>query len=329
MGAIAPATALLPAAVAGTAFAVALLPGNRRRKLAAAGACALSELLVIGFHVPALDWWLTGALLGIVLAAARVDSAKASGALASSWFARAAAVVLCAATAVMAANTLPMAAQVLSQYVPLIIAYAAAGGALGLWFVLAAAPLHIAAGADPVEAKISALRPALGAELRALADRAAAARRGAANELPAGARADLRGLLDSLALAALGLAARAAELGRAAPASLETDLKARAEQLAKSAAAAEDDPARQSYLRAADALDGQLEHLRRVRRARERTLARLHEEVANLERARFSLTLLRGADVERGAVELDLLHDRLQHSAVVCESEEEIRARCG
>src|SRR5205085_2464623 len=139
-----------------------------------------------------------------------------------------------------------------------------AGAALGLWFVLAAAPLHVTVGADAVEARLAALRPVLSAEIRSLAERAAAARRGAVCGLPAGARADLRGLIDSLAMAALDLAARAAELGRAAPASLETDLCARSEQLAKSAAATTDDAARQSYQRAAEALQGQLDHLGRV-----------------------------------------------------------------
>jgi hypothetical protein len=310
MGMLAPGLA-----IAGSAAAVAVWPGDRRRKAALAIACTLIGVLAIRSAFPL---WPSGALLGLLLVVARTDAAKESGSLAPSMLARLAAIALCAATALIA---LPALVQQFSLVLPRLAAAAACGGALGLWFALAAAPLHIAAGADPVEAKLSALRPSLNAELRALAERAAAARRGAASELPAGARADLRGLLDSLALAALGLAARAAELGRAAPSSLEADLKARTEQLAKNAAAAEDDPARQSYLRAADALEGQLEHLRRVRRARERSLARLHEEVANLERARFSLTLLHGADAERGTVELDLLHDRLQHSAVVCEQE--------
>src|SRR5205085_12504222 len=161
-------------------------------------------------------------------------------------------------------------------------------------------------------------------ELRPLAERAAAARRDATLELPAGAGADLRVLLDSLAVAALELAARAADLGRSAPSSLEEELQRRCAQLAESAARSQDSAAQASYLRAADALGAQLDHLRRVRGARERTVARLHEDVANLERARFSLTLLPGADAVRGAVELDLLHDRLQQGAMVFEAEEEV-----
>jgi hypothetical protein len=308
-GAALAAVAPLPAAAAGAALAVALRPGDRRRRLFLASGCAAAAGAAIALPAAVWPWALCGVFFALVLASARAEAP---------FSARAVAAVLCAAIAVIAAHILPAAA--LSQSLPRALADGAAGGALGLWLSLAAAPLHISIGADPVEGRLSALRPSLNAELRALAERAAAARRGAAHELPAGARADLRGLLDSLALAALDLASRASELGRAAPASLENDLKARNAALAKNAAAAEDERARQSYLRAAEALEGQLEHLRRVRRARERALARLHEEVANLERARFSLTLLQGGD---DAVELDLLHERLQHGALACESEEE------
>ncbi|HMC34229.1 MAG TPA: hypothetical protein VKH65_07475, partial [Myxococcales bacterium] len=80
---------------------------------------------------------------------------------------------------------------------------------------------------------------------------------------------------------------------------------------------------KQSYLRAADALSSQLEHLQRVRRVRERALARLHEEVANLERAGFALTLL---DAPGSAAELQLLHERLRHGATVLEETGELAA---
>src|SRR5260370_408880 len=118
----------------------------------------------------------------------------------------------------------------------------------------AAARLHVAVGGDEVESRLASLRASLGPDLRPLAERAAAARRGATDELPGGARADLRTLLDSLALAALDFAARAADLGRSAPAALEEDLQRRCAQLTQSAASAADPAAQKSYLRAADAL---------------------------------------------------------------------------
>jgi hypothetical protein len=305
-----------PAAAAGSAFALVLLPGSRRRRVAAALLCAAAAAFSL--------WALNGALLGVALAAARADAAQESGAARPSLASAALVAALCAGAAALAAFTLPFLSAALAGLVPAPVATGVAGASFGLWAALTAAPLHIAVGADPVESRLAALRASLAPELRTLADRAAAARRGAAGELPKGARADLRGLLDSLALAALDLASRAADLGRAAPPSLEEDLKVRTLHLSKSAAQAEDRPAQQSYLRAAEALEGQLEHLRRVRRARERAVARLHEEVANLERARFALTLAHGADRDRGAAELDLLHDRLQHRAVACEVEDDL-----
>jgi hypothetical protein len=167
-----------------------------------------------------------------------------------------------------------------------------------------------------LETRLGALRPSLAPDLRALAERAVAARRGVAVELPSGARSELRALIDSLTSAALGLAARAAELARAASPAVGEELRRRCAQLATEAESAVDPAARQSYLRAADALSAQLEHFGRVRCARERALARLHEHVVHLERARFSLTLLKGPE---RAVELDLLHDRLQHGVTAFE----------
>src|SRR5439155_15342139 len=112
LGAIAPHVALLPAAAAGSAFAVALWPGDRRRRIAGAIACAVAGGLTLSLRGAVWAWPLTGALLAVVLAAARADAAKESGALAPSLFARMVAVVLCAATAALAAFTLPMAAPV-------------------------------------------------------------------------------------------------------------------------------------------------------------------------------------------------------------------------
>jgi len=327
LAAVAPQLALAPAAVAGSAIAVALAPGLtgplRRRRMAAAVAC----LLAAGAAVlnPRATWLLPlcGAMLGVLFAIARRDSAEEGDARPGWVIALAAA--LGAGAALLASVALAPLANALAALVPGWMATGASGAAFGLWAGLAAAPLHVAVGADPVDARLAMLRASLPSEVRGLAERAVSARRGAAEELPVGARGlDLRGLIDSLALAALDVAERTAWLSRAATPSLEEELQRRFAQLQKSAADAEDQAARSSYQRAAEALEGQLEHFRRVRRARERALARLHEDVANLERVRFSLTLLRGADAAHGAVELDLLRDRLQHGALAFEAEEDL-----
>src|SRR5206468_1741765 len=124
----------------------------------------------------------------------------------------------------------------LSSALPGWIATGMSGAAFGLWASFASAPLHVVTGVDKVEARLAQLRATLGADVRALAERAAAARRGATDDLPAGTRGDLRELLDRLALAALDLAARAADLGRSAPQAMQDELQRRCEQLARSAA---------------------------------------------------------------------------------------------
>ena len=315
LAAVAPHLALAPAAVVGSAVAVALAPGivqeARNRRVAAAVACALAA--GASLLEPKASWLLPlcGAMLGVLFAIARRDSARANGVKGPSGMTIALAAALGAGAVMLASLALSPLATALAALLPGWIATGASGAA-----GLAAVPLHVTVGGDAVEARLAALRASLGPDLRALAERAVAARRGAADELPAGARFELRGLLDSLALAALDVAERTASLTRAASPAVEENLTTRSAQLSKSAAETEDPAARQSYQRAADALEGQLDHFRRVRRARERALARLHEDVANLERARFSLTLLRGPDC---AAELDLLHERLQHGAIAFE----------
>lgn len=319
-----PQRGLAQAAVVGGALLLLRGPHLRRQRVAVAllsCAAAAGSLLA---SAPSLLLPSSGALLAVLFALLRRDAAQASGNPGPSFLAVGIAAALGAGAVALAALALSPLATALAVLLPGWLATGASGAAFGLWAGLAAAPLHVALGADAVEARLLALRPSLTPEVRGLAERAAQARRSAAAELPAGARGDLRGLLESLALAALDVAGRTASLSRSAAPALEEEIKTRFAELTRSAASAEDTSARSSYRRAAEALEGQLEHFGRVRRARERALARLHEDVAHLERARFSLTLLRGADQVRGAAELDLLQERLQHGALGFEAEEEL-----
>jgi hypothetical protein len=150
-----------------------------------------------------------------------------------------------------------------------------------------------------------------------------AARRNASRAVPHGAGADVRAPIDSLTTAALDLAARTSQVSRASSPEAEEHLRQRVCDLERRAESTDDGAAKQSYLRAADALSSQLEHLQRVRRVRERALAQLHEEVAHLERAGFSLTLLHEP---ASAEDLRLLHDRLHHGAAVLEAIEDVAA---
>jgi hypothetical protein len=288
-GAALAAVGALEAGAAGALVVLSAWPGaevRRRRLLAGVGAA------LCGAWFFSQEAWLlpvTGALLGLSFALVRREALAP----------RPAVVAVTVALTAAATLLLPLA----SALLPL-LPRALIGGAYGLWLGLAAAPLHVIIGDDRVEARLSTLCLSLTPDLRALAERAAAARRGALELLPHGARTGLRGAFDSLALAALQVAEQAAELSRSASPALEDDLQRRAAALVQSASKSDDPAAQKSYQRAGEALQGQLDHLHRVRRAKERAVARLHEEVANLERARFSLTLVQDP---AAAADLDLL----------------------
>src|SRR4051812_17916747 len=199
LAAIAPAALVLPAAAFGCALGLAL-DEDRRRRLPAAVLCGVAAGFSAAMPKAGWPWLLCGALLSTLLASAQAAEKP-------SWGLRALTAFCCGVAAWVAARVLPDAASVFASAVPAVVAYGAAGATLGLWFVLAAAPLHVRIGADSIEARLAALRPSLTAEARTLAERAATARRGALGEL--GARADLRSLIDSLCGAAIDLAARA------------------------------------------------------------------------------------------------------------------------
>ena len=316
-GAAVGAVAALPIAVAGSALALTVgcgtVPWGKR--ILAASACLAAA---VGWTLATHAWWapLCGAALGLLLATVRADAALQAGMVAPSRLAVVLVTLGAAGAVALGSETLPHVSSALATVVPGWVASGVSAAVLGLWIGLCSAPLHVRVGGDPVETRLGTLRSSLAPELRALAERAVAARRGVAMELPSGARSELRALIDSLTSAALGLAGRAAELARAASPAVGEELRRRCAQLTSEAESAVDPAARQSYLRAADALSAQLEHFGRVRCARERVLARLHEHVVHLERARFSLTLLKGPE---RAAELDLLHERLQHGVMAFE----------
>src|SRR4051812_31930832 len=317
-GALAAALAPLPFAAVGAAFAAALAfpTAPERRRVVGVAGCTVAALAWT--LVPAL--WpaiLCGVALALLFAMIREDAAKETGARRPAAGVIALTAAAEAAALALAAVLLPQLAAALAPAMPAWAGASICGAALGLWGAIATAPLHLHAdGGDAIEVRFAALRTALDPELSALAGRAVAARREAGIGLPSETRSELRAVLDALACAALEVAARAAELTSAAAPALERELNARAGGVLGRAGAAGDAASRESYQRAAEAIAAQLEHVLRVRRARDRLVARLHEDAATLERARFSLTLL--PDPHRAA-ELDLLRERLQQGAALFE----------
>ncbi len=323
------ASAASPCIAAGV---LAALVGRRRvpAALVAVGialAAAADQLPVAQRPLLAL----LGAVLSLGLAEARARSARAAGEPLPGAFAIAAALVLSTAAGWFFPVGVRALAPALTELMPALLAWICTGALCGLWFAASSAPLHLAVTRDPVEEKLAELRAHMLGELRPLVDRVAAARRaslsalrGQRGGLSGPAAAALRAELDGLALAALELARRGADLARAAPASSEEELTRRAAELHGAAQGSSDPLAQASYRRAARTLEDQRDHLRVVRSGRDRIAARLHEEVAQLERARFSLVLLQGADAERSAAELELLSGRLRHSAASFEAEAEV-----
>jgi hypothetical protein len=254
-----------------------------------------------------------------------------------------ASVVLASLAGVFGARALPQlwsALVTLSEALPLLslfplllraaLAAGVCGAAFGLWLGASLVPLHLALRTSPVERRLLALRFTLGAELRPLAERLAAAHRGAVEALrthreawgdDASTAPPLRTTLDQLALAGLEQCARAAGLGAAKGLPPLEQILARQGELQQNAAAARDPRARAALERAAAAQGQAAERAARLVLARERLVARLHEQVAELEGARLSLLLLEGAQAERTATEVELLDIRLQAGCVAFDTE--------
>jgi hypothetical protein len=88
-------------------------------------------------------------------------------------------------------------------------------------------------------------------------------------------------------------------------------LTARLADLSARQEATEDDQVRAEYERARGALQAQLQYLGEIDRGRERAVARLHHQVATLERLRLSALRHRSVDATKAGEELRLLVDDL------------------
>lgn len=307
----------------------------------AAGALGGTELfaahaLLAGRAQRALELLLAGGGAAAVLAwgGRRRRALRAAGEpLASRWLVAAGA-LLAALGGVLAARALPplglrlvelLEGLALTAWMPgallAALALALCGAAFGLWVACASLPARLSP-AGRVEERLAALRAELAGEPRALAERAAAACREALKALAGRGEGapPLRGPLEELALLALELAGRAARLGRSATAAQDEAIGRRRAELEALAAAATDPAARASLERAAQAQAQLAGRCAELRGARERLVARLHAEVAELERARLSIALLEGADAERAANELDLLGARLRSAGSAAEA---------
>src|SRR5687768_17346324 len=195
--------------------------------------------------------------------------------------------------------SLPMLGSLLSPWV----AAGVAGAAAGLFFGLGAAPKHLARPMDPVEQKYLEALNVKDGELHEILHRALTIQH--AVKLDLEKRVDdetvklLGNRITDLMLRILTIAEQCRTIEIDLSAAPAYELEERIAQLQKKAEAATDSAARRTYESAIASLDEQRRALQAIGRGRERVIAKLHANVALLEKVRFSLLHLRSADAER------------------------------
>lgn len=195
------------------------------------------------------------------------------------------------------------------------LATAAASGALGLFVGLGSAPRHVTRSGEPVEAAYAGALARAHGEVHEILERSLAiyrmirgdlsTRAGSKTEVQLGTR------VSDLALRILEIAehcrAIEADLG-AAPAQALED---RIASLQKKADATSDPSARATFLATIQSLDSQKTAVEAIGHGLERVVARLHANVALLEKVRFSLVHARSAHAERSGSEASPLTDTI------------------
>lgn len=194
-------------------------------------------------------------------------------------------------------------------------ATAAAGGALGLFVGLGSVPRHVVRSDEPVEAAYERALAAAHGEVREILERSLSiyrliradlgTRTGSKTEVQLGTRvSDL-----ALRILEIGEQCRAieADLGTAPAQQLEDRIAG----LRRKAETTTDASARATFLATIDSLDTQKRAVEAIGRGLERVVARLHANVALLEKVRYSLVHARSASAERSGSEASPLTDTI------------------
>ncbi|MFN7131800.1 MAG: hypothetical protein ACK4N5_06940 [Myxococcales bacterium] len=217
------------------------------------------------------------------------------------------------------------------QLIDLALPSALAAGArvalLGFFASLGAAGAHLTHEADPVETQYAALLPELAGDLKVLGARAMTNYRRCAEVLassePGFARNQLARSLSEVTGRILELARRWQAIDKELGERAESEVALRREELRVLKDRTRDEIARKQLGVAEASLDAELQQLDRIRRGRERVMARLHGEMALLERTRFALLGLKSSDAHLRAAELSAISESLSTIArdMDCEAE--------
>jgi hypothetical protein len=300
---------LMTAAV--TAGALAMIAGQGKSWLRAAAGGALGLLGGVLHYVCTPAWPGFGALLIGLAAAPVLARGEPPGKMAITGMVTGMFTFLGLYTMGVLQNW-----HILNGMMPGPLATAVAGSAAGLFFGLGSVPRHFAPAEDPVEA---AYRRALGikdGEIQEILTRAFTIHQAVRGDL--GARktgpteAELGRRVSDLSMRILHIAEQCRSIERDLGAAPATELEARIQNLGRKADAATDEAARATFHAAIRSLDGQRRAVEAIGRGLERVVARLHANVALLEKVRFSLVHARSADAERFGGEASPLTEAIE-----------------
>lgn len=314
----------------------ALLPLAWLAIAGAVWACARGDvwdrrmLIALGIALPAVPWllgmslhWtvvLSGAVGGVLLVRSQRCAVGDEGQLGNARAGRFHYALGAALSGALAVGGLEVA-QTLTQRLlalsaPSFVIAALAGAVFALFFGLGQIAAHLALDPDPVEARCNELLAKLSGELRTLSTRALELYRACGKilgQLPhEPAREELAQSLGNLTREAVEVAAEWANVEAQLQGRAQSELGAQIQDLEKSASAAHDPLARRQLQSAAASLAEEKARLDELSLRRERVIARLKSDLAQLERARISLLGVQLGNAEVRAAELASLSRRLQ-----------------
>ncbi|HLL04695.1 MAG TPA: hypothetical protein VK539_29185 [Myxococcaceae bacterium] len=199
---------------------------------------------------------------------------------------------------------------------PILLAASSAGAVVGLFVGLSSVAAHLALASDPVEARCEELLPQLSGDFHTLAQRALTTYRQCGQSLAQlprePAREELARTLSRMTQEAVELASEWAGVEAQLEERAQTELRAERDELLKAAQASTDAVARRQLESAAASLGEEVERLGELKQRRERIVARLRAQVAQLDRARVALLSLRSGHAQLKAAELSTLARRFR-----------------
>jgi hypothetical protein len=209
-----------------------------------------------------------------------------------------------------------LAARLADFATPELLAAGLAGSIVGLFVGLSSVAAHLALASDPVEARCEELLPQLSGDFHTLAERALTIYRQCGQSLALlprePAREELARTLSKMTRDAVELASEWAGVEAQLEERAQTELQTEREELLRAAKASTDVVVRRQLESAAASLGEELERLGELKQRRERILARLRAQVAQLDRARVALLSLRSGHAQMKAAELSALTRRFR-----------------